>query len=86
MASASGAYEPHTRGQFVPGLGWSCVEDDTFGCPVVNSDDYPCSCGKPSLPGLNPFCAGCELRVLIVARETFPEEADKDFEREVPRG
>lgn len=44
-----------------------------------------CSCGKPALPR-NPFCAECDLRVLIVAREMFPDAADEDFEREVPRG
>lgn len=27
----------HTRGEYVYGLGWSCVEDDTFYCPVVNA-------------------------------------------------
>lgn len=45
----------------------------------------PCSCGKPSLPGRNPFCAECDLRVLIAMRERFPDGADQDFEREVPR-
>lgn len=44
-----------------------------------------CRCGKPRLPN-NPFCAECDLRVLIVAREMFPDAADEDFEREVPRG
>lgn len=29
----------HTRGEFVLGLGWSCLDCDTFGCPVVNADD-----------------------------------------------
>lgn len=43
-----------------------------------------CSCGKPALPR-NPFCAECDLLVLIVAREMYPDAADSDFEREVPR-
>lgn len=48
-------------------------------------DSEDCSCGKPSLLGHNPLCAECDLRVLIIARERFPEAADEDFEREVPR-
>jgi hypothetical protein len=44
-----------------------------------------CSCGKPRLPN-NPFCKECDLKVLIIAREMFPDAADEDFEREVPRG
>ena len=43
-----------------------------------------CSCGEPALPR-NPFCKMCDLRVLIAAREMFPDAADSDFEREVPR-
>lgn len=43
-------------------------------------------CPEPSLPGLNPFCQRHDLEMLVWARETFPDAADADFEREVPRG
>jgi hypothetical protein len=45
--------------------------------------DDLCSCGQPRLPN-NPFCAACDLRVLIAMREASPDAADADFEREVP--
>ncbi len=41
-------------------------------------------CGKPALPG-NPCCATCDLAVLIIARDFFPDAAAADFDREVPR-
>lgn len=43
-------------------------------------------CGKPSLPGSNPFCGLHDPAVLVALRERLPAAADADFEREVPRG
>jgi hypothetical protein len=43
-------------------------------------------CGeRPRLQGGNPFCDLCDLAVLLYFREVFPDAADSDFEREVPR-
>jgi hypothetical protein len=33
-----GRMPSHTRGEYVLGLGSSCVEDDTSDCPVVNAE------------------------------------------------
>lgn len=38
VAGPSCGGDAHTRGEFVLGLGWSCIEDDTFYCPVVNAN------------------------------------------------
>lgn len=41
----------HRRGEFVLGLGWSCVGCDSFYCPVVNAPDFqPTDLNQPS-PG-----------------------------------
>ena len=60
---------------------------------MTESRYRPCSwkvdgqpCCKPALPGGNPFCQQHDLEMLIFAREWFPDAADEDFEREVPRG
>lgn len=55
----SGASTAHERGEYVPGLGWSCVTCDTFGCPVANAPTDACTrkgCGRPKAEHAGGFC------------------------------